>query len=799
MINLSVRSKIIFVLVTLSIISLGSFGYVVIDSFTKDKEAYVIKTLLAENQYFSELINSDLDAYESAILEKLNGISMSTIKSYRPKEIKNLSGIQAFGIIHDNQLIPVQYSLFFPLEKLKGFKPSTSQLAILSLEDGLFSYSLKIQGSSDRAFVIFRDTRITQFLKDTKSKKTFIKTPEGVSIGNTEGVVSLDKFQDDFSKSPFGLIKVEDEDPYFLTFSHLKLKGYTLYSTIKMEELFSYKRSFYFQMLGFVILFISICCLVGVVSANWLTKNLNDLTDAAKAFEKENFAHKINISSNDEFSILGGAFNQMGSKINELLSDLRRYNTQLEEMVEIRTIEIQNLSRIQRAMLNSLGQSFTLFDQGLKISPLYSQISREMYNSDPVNLGALGVMAISPDENEVMNDFVQQIFQEIMPFDQLVELLPKSRSNAKGDSIVLDYAPIRNEVSGNIEYVMVIGTDKTQEFLSQKQTEKEIQFSKMLMSIIKNPASLKRILVDSHKMLEELKFLTDLGEKELLNAMRIIHTIKGSFSVFRIKDVSDFAGAFEEQIDGLIKTQSTFKLSEFTELCRELATKISSFIKSYGDLARFNSGDEVITSLDDVREFRKNLVVHHSDLIKKYDELFLNKRFSAFFDLYPGYVEDLCSRLGKRIVIDISGGELPVPDWFPENIFAEFIHLLRNSADHGIEAPSVRESRNKPPQGTIKLSFVKNDKGIVINFSDDGQGIDLASLSAKDPSIKTMNDAIERLTRGGLSSKDTATDLSGRGVGLSAILQMVQASGGEFKIDSVPGKGTSFAFIFVSP
>ncbi len=764
------------------------------DSFTKDKEAYVVKTLLAENQFFSELINAGLDSHESYITDKVAGRSLEALKAWSPIKHKNGEGVIGAGVILKDGIIPLAYSDAFSLDNVKAFKESQSQLEILDLEAGHFAYFLKLKGSDDKAFVVFRDTKISQYLADGSYKKSFIKTPENNLLGQGTNELPAEKYLKNHDKLPFGLIKIEGEMPYFVTYSHLKLKGYTLFTTIKNQQLFSYKTVFILQTAGFVMLFISVCCLIGVICANWLTKNLNILSDAAKSFEKEDFDHKIEIQSDDEFAVLGSTFNDMGTKISTLLTDLRRYNTHLEEMVEARTVEVKNLSRIQNAMLNSLGQSFTIFDGEMAVKPVYSKISHSMYDMDPVSLGAMGIMSVDQNESEMVGEFVKQIFLESIPFEQLVELLPTQRSNSKNESIMLEYAPIRNEETGQIEFIMVVGTDKTQEFLSMKQTEKEIQFSKMLLSIMKNPVALKRILKDSLKALSELNFTADLGHKELVKSIRTVHTIKGNFSVFRVKEVSDSAHVIEDKLEQIIQTTQSYPVESFNTDMNSLMNAIESFIETHGDLVKYHANSEVTVSMKDIMEFKNSL--KDPSVARSFEEIFMARRFGEFFDLYPGYVEDLCARLGKKVKFHVMGSHQAVPEWFPVSVFSDFIHLLRNSLDHGIETPKQRLAAGKDEQGQIVMSFASTINGFEVKFADDGRGIDVEALSQKDPSIKTMDDAIQKLIMGGISAKESVSDVSGRGVGLSAIVQKVSETGGSYEVNSTPGKGTVFTFKF---
>src|SRR5690606_15392939 len=123
-----------------------------------------------------------------------------------------------------------------------------------------------------------------------------------------------------------------------------------------------------------------------------------------------------------------------------------------------------------------------------------------------------------------------------------------------------------------------------------------------------------------------------------------------------------------------------------------------------------------------------------------------------------------------------------IPDGPWEEIFANFIHFIRNSVDHGIEYPDVRESAGKQNYGMITFQFEmmekENEKVLKIELQDDGAGIHWEKIAAKDPSVTSHHEALERIKTGGISSKDSVSDISGRGVGVSSIFEAIAGMGG---------------------
>ena len=171
------------------------------------------------------------------------------------------------------------------------------------------------------------------------------------------------------------------------------------------------------------------------------------------------------------------------------------------------------------------------------------------------------------------------------------------------------------------------------------------------------------------------------------------------------------------------------------------------------------------------------------------------------FGRFPRVVRDLARSLKKEVVLEMIGEETDLDKNLVEALADPLVHLVRNSVDHGIEMPDVREAAGKPRQGTVVLSAEQEGDHILLTIADDGAGIDAHSLRASVVEKGLMDeDAVGRLEDKevynliflpGFSTKKEISDISGRGVGMDVVKTRINQLNGIIDIDSKKGKGTT--------
>lgn len=177
--------------------------------------------------------------------------------------------------------------------------------------------------------------------------------------------------------------------------------------------------------------------------------------------------------------------------------------------------------------------------------------------------------------------------------------------------------------------------------------------------------------------------------------------------------------------------------------------------------------------------------------------------FSALTERLPRAVRDLSHRLGKEVDLDVQGADVELDRNVIEAMGDPLSHLVRNAIDHGLEDPKTREAAGKPARGKLTLSARRERDKVVVDVADDGAGLDADRLRKKAVATSAMseeaaaalseNEVFELAFLPGVSTRETATDVSGRGVGLDAVQRAVEALGGTIRIRSTAGKGATFS------
>lgn len=169
---------------------------------------------------------------------------------------------------------------------------------------------------------------------------------------------------------------------------------------------------------------------------------------------------------------------------------------------------------------------------------------------------------------------------------------------------------------------------------------------------------------------------------------------------------------------------------------------------------------------------------------------------------FPRMIRDLTKKLNKKMELYMTGEDTELDRTVIDEIGDPLMHLLRNSADHGLESPEVRAQRGKPEVGAIRLDAYQDGNNVVIEVSDDGNGIDVegvrnkaidkGTVTPEQAALMSNKEVIDLLFKPSFSTAKVVSDISGRGVGLDVVKTKIESLGGDIEVKTALGEGSTF-------
>ncbi len=457
-------------------------------------------------------------------------------------------------------------------------------------------------------------------------------------------------------------------------------------------------------------------------------------------------------------------------------SELQRYSARLEGEVAARTEQI-------RTILDHVSAGFLLVGPSLAIEPGWSRSCELLLASRALGgvplARALGWADLKVADFEAS---AGQVFDDVLPEELTTAQLPP-RAEVSGRVLHLEYSVVR--VGGAVARLLVTITDVT----AQAAAERDAHRHKTLVQILTQREAFRLFVFDTRRMLADAADALD--ERDDAWVRRAVHTIKGNAASFGLDDLAHLCHEVE---GGEISREGLASVSG--ALCR--------FLTEHRDVLGIDPCDEAgnvyTLSRHDLDAIVAKAGHHDARGVERILAQIRSKPAGEFVGPIRAAVLRLSDRLSKDVDFEVGGADVTLDPERLGPVLRCLPHLVRNALDHGLEVATERGE--KSTRGRLALNFAANDQGWSIEVVDDGRGIDprrvadaavrRGFLSVERAASLSRDEVLALLTAHGFSTVEEVTEISGRGVGLSAVREAVERLGGDMVVESEVGVGTTF-------
>jgi two-component system chemotaxis sensor kinase CheA len=340
--------------------------------------------------------------------------------------------------------------------------------------------------------------------------------------------------------------------------------------------------------------------------------------------------------------------------------------------------------------------------------------------------------------------------------------------------------------------LLIVINDVTEELVHASQEAERKEILAMFEALTKDRSGFLSFMDEANELFNQVHTADVPLQK------RILHTLKGNVALMGFAIVSSLCHQAEDVLSERSLALPAEALAPLESRWRTLNEALKSFLGDKGREVLELSTKELEKLEQEIREGASTAYVQ--DRLASWwleaAELPL-KRLGR-------YASALASRLGKvelEVEIEAHGVRLARTAW--AGFWTDLVHVVRNAVDHGLDTPAERELAGKPGRPKLRFSTLVAQCQLVFEVEDDGRGVDWDAV--KRVAVKlglpsaTEEDLVRAMFASGVSTSAEVTTISGRGVGLSVVLQQVDDLGGHIAVISKPKQGTCFRFTFPLP
>lgn len=470
---------------------------------------------------------------------------------------------------------------------------------------------------------------------------------------------------------------------------------------------------------------------------------------------------------------------------------LRRLYAGLERKVVERTASLQSLYRSNRVVLENVNEALITTSLGGTLSTEMSSVTEKWFQTPQPNESTFEWLGrVDGDFSGCLklgfNELMERLLPEKIIFNQLPRLIHKEDATYQVVYTKID----EGRCTADTQVLLTI-FDITEDIKKKEEERRTLEVMTLVKRIGRDRTGTLEFLVDSARLIERLS-----SSMSPVTAKRIIHTLKGNSATFSLHEFSSTCHLIEDRLDEEDGSLLDEEITRLQTYWSHLQDEIYNFTGESGLESLSVSSEDVLVLKEKLKKGAS--VVELTALVESWSR----ERVLIRLERAKRVLCGVAKHLGKpqpEVVLNDGGVRLDASRssrW--RDFWTAFVHVLRNTVDHGLETSEERIEIKKRVQGLVEIKVEPVADGIRLIVRDDGRGIDWDKVRAKAAEkglpVDSQEDLKAALFHDGISSRDKVTTDSGRGVGMAAVKEATVALGGTIDIISQKGAGTTFIF-----
>jgi signal transduction histidine kinase len=455
----------------------------------------------------------------------------------------------------------------------------------------------------------------------------------------------------------------------------------------------------------------------------------------------------------------------------------------LERKIQVRTKDLDDEKKNTQILLDNAAQGFLSFGSSGLVNDTYSQVCVDILGRSPS--GQKIGQCLNQDES-TFDELIPMLFDEVLEFESIAALFPKEIVMSER-TVAIELKAIRFQ-NNKIEKVMCILSDLTELKKVEANQLKERKLHECLVKIMKSPD-------DVHASFDMVDEMVE-SRSDLTVVKRMLHTMKGNFAFLGLSDLANMCHHFEDQV------KVSYNANQCIQMADKIKAELNAFIEKYNNILKIQKNSKKITveiaKLESILN-RIEQKVPHNFLFQDLTALKEQPISTVLSWMNEAFVSE-AELQNKNVLPVIFKRSVQLDANVYASLFKSFIHIARNSADHGIESNEVKELNDKTALGQMTIDSWEDNGQYVISFKDNGAGIDLDRVRAKalSKNLKITNTDADAMLifAAGFSTKENVTQSSGRGIGLDAVRSEAERFGGQISLVNQPGVGLEIKVSF---